>query len=40
VRLDQTRVILPEEARPLVRIVASVFDPYLRAGAARHARAV
>ncbi|HEX6141693.1 MAG TPA: oxygen-independent coproporphyrinogen III oxidase [Geminicoccaceae bacterium] len=35
------RIRVPDEARPLVRVVAAVFDQYLdAAGAARHARAV
>lgn len=31
---------VPEPARPLVRIAAAIFDQYLTAGEARHARAV
>ena len=31
---------MPEEARPLVRLLASAFDQYLNRGAARHSRAI
>jgi oxygen-independent coproporphyrinogen-3 oxidase len=44
VERDGWRLTIPEVARPLVRIVAAVFDPYLVAsqqnGTARHSRAV
>ena len=40
VRLDWPRVTVPEEARPLMRTVAAIFDIYLATGKARHSRAV
>jgi oxygen-independent coproporphyrinogen-3 oxidase len=39
VRQD-TRITVPEPARPFVRSVCAVFDQYLRSGETRHARAV
>ncbi len=38
--LTGDRLVLTEAGRTLVRVVASVFDEYLGAGAARHSRAV
>lgn len=38
--LDGPRLTVPEQARPLVRVVAAVFDRYLDAGQGRHSRAV
>ena len=42
--VDGRRVIVPEAARPLIRIAASVFDPYLLpsqdSGVAKHSRAI
>jgi oxygen-independent coproporphyrinogen III oxidase len=40
VRLDWPRVTVPEEARPLMRSVACMFDAYLATGKAKHSRAV
>jgi oxygen-independent coproporphyrinogen-3 oxidase len=40
VAIAGSRVLVPEPARPLIRVVASVFDRYLGAAAVRHARAV
>lgn len=40
VRLDWPRVTVPEEARPLMRTVAAIFDTYLATGKAKHSRAV
>jgi oxygen-independent coproporphyrinogen-3 oxidase len=40
VRLDGCRVTVLDQARPLLRSVAAVFDRYLATGAARHAKAV
>jgi len=44
VQRDGLRLTIPEAARPLVRVVAAVFDPYLATsqqnGTARHSRAV
>jgi oxygen-independent coproporphyrinogen-3 oxidase len=40
VSIDGTRIEVPEAARPLVRVVCSVFDQYLNAGERRYARAV
>ena len=37
---DVMKVRVPEAARPLVRMVAAVFDQYLTADESRHARAV
>lgn len=34
------RVTVPEEARPLVRVVAAAFDAYLGRGVGRHAKAI
>lgn len=43
-QVDGWRVRVPESARPLVRIVAAAFDPYLQeiqaSGMARHSRAI
>ena len=38
--IDGSLIRVPDEARPLVRVVAATFDRYLDAGAGRHARAV
>ncbi len=42
--IDSRRVTVPEEARPLVRLVAAAFDPYLissqESGVAKHSRAI
>ena len=38
--LDGPRVTVPEDARPLVRVVAAVFDRYLDPAAGRHSKAV
>ncbi|MFO0996961.1 MAG: oxygen-independent coproporphyrinogen III oxidase [Alphaproteobacteria bacterium] len=40
IEIDGNRVALTEEGRPLMRIVASVFDRYFPATANRHARSV
>ncbi|MEI6559769.1 MAG: oxygen-independent coproporphyrinogen III oxidase [Rhodospirillaceae bacterium] len=44
VAIDGRRLTVPEGARPLVRLVAAAFDPYLvpsqESGAARHSRAI
>ena len=40
VRLDGRAVMIPEEARPLLRCVAAVFDAYLEPESGRHAVAV
>lgn len=40
VRLEGNRVVLTPEARPFVRIAASVFDAYLGSGEKRHSVAV
>jgi oxygen-independent coproporphyrinogen-3 oxidase len=37
---EDTRITVPEPARPFVRSVCAVFDQYLRSGETRHARAV
>ena len=44
VTLDGRRLTVPEAARPLIRLAAAAFDPYLtpsqQSGAARHSRAI
>ena len=40
VAVDGARVTIPEEARPLMRVVAATFDRYLARSEARHSRAV
>ncbi len=40
VRVEGPVVTIPEEARPLVRLVAATFDTYLRRGGKKHSRAV
>lgn len=40
VRRDDHRIEVPQEARPLVRVLAAAFDQYLGQGQARHSRAV
>jgi oxygen-independent coproporphyrinogen III oxidase len=40
VRIDGSRIVMTERARPFVRIAASVFDAYLDAGGKRHSVAV
>lgn len=40
VRVRGTRVEIPEQARPLMRVVCTVFDRYLAAQARRHSQAV
>ncbi|NBC33661.1 MAG: oxygen-independent coproporphyrinogen III oxidase [Alphaproteobacteria bacterium] len=40
IRVDGGRVTVADEARPLVRTIASVFDTYLRPEEGRHARAI
>ena len=44
VAVEGRRLTVPESARPLVRLVAAVFDPYLapsqESGAAKHSRAI
>lgn len=39
-RLDGDRIVVDEECRPLLRVVAAAFDAYLDAAADRHARAL
>jgi oxygen-independent coproporphyrinogen-3 oxidase len=39
-RRDGVRVSVPEEARPLVRVLCAAFDARLSASAGRHARAI
>jgi oxygen-independent coproporphyrinogen-3 oxidase len=39
-RLDGARLIIPEDAQPVARVVAQAFDAYRDQGAARHSRAV
>ncbi len=40
VRVDGSRITVPEGARPLIRAVAAVFDTYLRPAQGRHSMAV
>lgn len=40
VRIDNSKISVPPEARPFARVVAQVFDAYRQQGAARHSRAV
>jgi len=40
VAVDGRRIAVTEAGRPFVRLVAAAFDTYLRAGQARHSRAV
>ena len=39
-RRDHHRIMVPPDARPLVRVLAAAFDQYLGRGEARHSRAV
>jgi oxygen-independent coproporphyrinogen-3 oxidase len=39
-RRDHHRIMVPPDARPLVRVLAAAFDQYLGQGEARHSRAV
>ena len=38
--LDGEHFVVPQESRPLVRIVAAKFDKYLQTGTGRHSQAV
>lgn len=40
VHIDDARLTIPDEARPLARLVAQAFDAYREVGAARHSLAV
>lgn len=40
VRIEGSRIVVPEAARPFARVVAEAFDSYREAGEARHSRAV
>ena len=39
-RVEGSRIEVPEEARPLVRVVAAMFDEYLGESQTRHSRAL